>query len=329
MMDLYAVLSDIHGNFSALKKVVQDARDVAARENGGKLTFICLGDIVDYGPQPNECMEWACREPAIILQGNHDRVATTSPQDAPVDIAQDYWPIVLWTRQVLHDTFKDCIRSWPSKIESPAGLSSFTLFHSSLVKEDTVIDNVFTAVPEFDALKTEYGLFGHTHFQGCFIDDVVEGMTKLVLAGSDNTAGRIGSWLPLPASRGRALFNPGSVGQPRTHDVLTGAGVPHDYHAAYMLLRLNTDGSGAVQFRRVWYDVSETVKLLRKLRWPTDMGNPNMPDRLSDNPMLQAMIRTIDEMDLLLPELVKKLIRTIDPEQIEQVLSGGAVPPAL
>jgi predicted phosphodiesterase len=60
------ILSDIHGNLAALQSVLAAEADVDK--------ILCLGDLVDYGPEPAACVAWAMRERgnSICLQGNHD-----------------------------------------------------------------------------------------------------------------------------------------------------------------------------------------------------------------------------------------------------------------
>lgn len=60
------VVSDIHGNWAALKAVLAQPHD----------TVICLGDLVGYGPEPAACVAWARSSGAIVVQGNHDRAAS-------------------------------------------------------------------------------------------------------------------------------------------------------------------------------------------------------------------------------------------------------------
>ena len=71
-----AIISDIHGNFDALERVIVDAMSF------GSLDAIwCLGDIVGYGPNPNECVRELreceiCGTAVYAVAGNHDRAAT-------------------------------------------------------------------------------------------------------------------------------------------------------------------------------------------------------------------------------------------------------------
>jgi len=65
------IISDIHGNWVALQAVLRAERHVDH--------ILCLGDLVDYGPQPVECVKWAMKNAgnAWLLQGNHDRAVAT------------------------------------------------------------------------------------------------------------------------------------------------------------------------------------------------------------------------------------------------------------
>lgn len=63
-----AIFGDVHGNLIALEKFVQSTR-------GAVDTYMCLGDVVNYGPWNDECLEIICQLPAItVLEGNHERL---------------------------------------------------------------------------------------------------------------------------------------------------------------------------------------------------------------------------------------------------------------
>ncbi|MBT9830850.1 metallophosphoesterase family protein [Clostridium baratii] len=61
-----AVISDIHGNLYALMRVLEDIEDKKVD------TIICLGDLVGYGPHPNEVIAMIKRRNIICLKGNYD-----------------------------------------------------------------------------------------------------------------------------------------------------------------------------------------------------------------------------------------------------------------
>ena len=68
----YAIFSDVHANPTALEKVVADARSYGIEE------FVCLGDIVGYGPLPSEAVSAVRSIAHIVLAGNHDAVTRIS-----------------------------------------------------------------------------------------------------------------------------------------------------------------------------------------------------------------------------------------------------------
>src|SRR5215218_10269679 len=65
-----AVVSDIHANRHAFEAVLADVEHAGAEETW------CLGDLVGYGGEPNECVELARERAAICLAGNHDLAVT-------------------------------------------------------------------------------------------------------------------------------------------------------------------------------------------------------------------------------------------------------------
>lgn len=322
-MTLYAVLSDIHANYQALEAVVRDARQAAEKERSD-VTFISLGDVVDYGPQPNECMEWVRENVRIVVQGNHDRAAVAPFREPPSQngVGSDLWPITLWTRKTLLDPNKEAIREWNSERMGPEKLKHFTLLHSSLTDRDAHISFKMAASMNMKALRTAYALFGHTHFQGYFVESW-DNTVRMYLACSKGDVRRstdgwmpadVGEWHELPDSP--ALLNPGSVGQPRSHALLAGAGVERDCRAAYMLLKVNGGRGGKFQFRRVAYDVDETVRRLREVRWEAEekksagsemLYGSDKGVRFSD-PLARFLDEVLANIDSDLPHLINKTL---------------------
>jgi predicted phosphodiesterase len=277
-MELYAILADIHANYEALKAVAVDAERMAEREHADDLHYICLGDVVDYGPKPNECMAWVTKNVETTVIGNHDEDVSAPFCTAPKSIGQRWWPITLWTRRVLSHEKKTDIKAWPYVLDAPQGLDTFALWHGGLDSDRyAYITNRYKAWLTIQELgdRVPYGIFGHTHMQGYFEEDEYkyeeQHITSMHLCTVDsrvysNTWHPVSpnQWHNMPIGR-RAIFNPGSVGQPRTHAVLRGRG-SDDNRAAYMLLRFN--GNQQIQFRRVTYDVEKTIEQLKKIQWP-------------------------------------------------------------
>jgi predicted phosphodiesterase len=311
---LYALLADIHGNYVALKAVVRDARKVADKEGFGSLQFICLGDVVDYGPQPNECMAWIRRYARLWILGNHDKEAAAGLYEPVLAVDEEWWPITLWTRRVLKSAHKSVILSWRTQWVSPRDLEleAFTFFHGSLTGyKETRIDYVGPAWDNFPRLHTTYGFFGHTHIQSYFTEGVDEPTTTMYLPCPEERQPKqitgwqtipLGTWEPLPFQR--ALFNPGSVGLPSPHAAFSGTPLAHDCRAAYMLLQVNGSGRGAIQYRRVRYEVNKTVDLLReRVRWPeTPAGNGSSIYR---NGLAKQVRNSLEHINETLPALVE------------------------
>lgn len=274
-MALYAVLSDIHANCVALEAVEQDARDYATKHGLSSPRFICLGDVVDYGPQPNECMGWVRKNAAKrVVLGNHDECVIKHHYHHPRLITQDYWAMTAWTRLALESRYKAWMGEWAKEYISPHGLRNFTLVHASLgePQNDGRIETEMDAknhFPEFGPYR--YVLFGHTHYQGYYrqkTDKEIE--TGYAIHQHPNRKKTNNAWQPIPVGEwrslpvdGKMMLNPGSVGQPRSH-AAPERYAGRDNRAAYMFLNVNGYGTGEYQFRRVKYDVEETIRLIQE-----------------------------------------------------------------
>lgn len=190
------VISDIHSNFPALQAVLETAGEVEA--------VWCLGDVIGYGPNPNECIELLRTLPNLVcLLGNHDAAALNRiPSDSFNDEARQS---IYWTRAVLKPANRDWLEARPELVE----MDGITLVHGSPRNPiwEYILDQ-YTARLNFRAMKTTFGLVGHTHIPIAF-HMAPRGRT---LHFSFPPAGELFS--PQP----RAILNPGSVGQPRDHD---------------------------------------------------------------------------------------------------------------
>jgi predicted phosphodiesterase len=327
-MTLYAIFSDIHANYAALMAAVRDARALARREHAANLEFISLGDVVDYGPQPNECVAWVQRYASITIQGNHDQTATEPLASPPLEIDQELWPIVLWTRAELRDRNKQALHRWRGHPGASELLTWFTPFHSNIDESGVYLNTARAAKRTLQQLKTPYGLFGHTHMQGYYIQ--VGPSISIGLVGPDDALSAapgamehipIDVWTPLPTDGRRVILNPGSVGQPRQQLWYGATNARHDHRAAYMLLRQCSDQSWEARFQRVDYPIVETIRLLRQyVRW--DRHQPEIESMLSSHrnaasrhPFSDQLYETAASMDTLLPALIERLIQQLMPNE--------------
>ncbi|MHC4592005.1 MAG: metallophosphoesterase family protein, partial [Planctomycetota bacterium] len=187
---MIAVVSDIHSNLEALRAVLAQVRDAE--------TVYCAGDVVGYGPNPNECCELVRERGIKCIQGNHDFVCANLDR---LDSKDDDFPeedrelcrqvydqknsaakaASRWTNRVLTEENKQFIRDLPCEINE----HRLTIVHG---KPGTKAD-----------MLNEYMLPGHIYTP---VADQVEG--DMLIVGH--------SHIPMRSSR---LVNPGSVGQPR------------------------------------------------------------------------------------------------------------------
>ena len=215
-----AVISDIHANLPALEATAE----AIGRESPDEIW--CLGDLVGYGAQPNECCAWARANARECLVGNHDLgVLGTLELD---DFAGDAAVAARWTRTVLDaDAHAYLSALGPSGLAHGAGL-----YHGS--PRDPVWEYVLSWEAARDAIHdsgTEVTLVGHSHIPLAIPD------------GDQAAGGHAPGGTEIDLAGGRWLLNPGSVGQPRDGD----------RDAAWLLLDL---GARTADFRRTAYDVA-------------------------------------------------------------------------
>ena len=231
------VISDIHGNLHALRAVL----DALA---GERLDHVwCLGDLVGYGPRPNECCTAVARTATICLVGNHDLgvIGRLKLDDFSGDAAK----AALWSSEVLTKEARTYLSS--RKTSTKAHRSE--LFHGS--PRDPVWEYVLTEEAVQASLRltsADVVLVGHSHVPLAFT--LVDGAPAGDLAPADSE---------VDLSEGRWLLNPGSVGQPRDHDP----------RAAYLVLDFDEQRAF---YRRVPYAVERTQEEIRERGLPDTLA---------------------------------------------------------
>ncbi len=201
----YLVLSDIHGNLTALDAVVS-----AAEARGFDSTLV-LGDLVGYGAEPNEVIARIQQlAPAAVIRGNHDKVA------AGVDDAEEFNIVardaVNWTVETLTPANRQWLADLPRGPQIVDDL--IEICHGTPYDEDAYVFDELDALRALESAKRRVCLFGHTHIAVAFIRS---GAELQFLTGSEHAAFSI----DLDAGS-RYLINPGSVGQPRDGDPRAG-----------------------------------------------------------------------------------------------------------
>jgi diadenosine tetraphosphatase ApaH/serine/threonine PP2A family protein phosphatase len=230
-----AIVSDIHSNLQALEAVL------AAIEAEAPDELWCLGDLVGYGPRPNECCALIARQADVCIGGNHD-LAVRGTIDLE-EFGGDAAVAARWTRDVLTPEAQALL----DRLEPQGSAHGVALYHGSA--RDPIWEYVLSdegALATLELADTPLVLVGHSHVA-----------LKVVQSGDVLDGGGAAAGTELTLDGRRALLNPGSVGQPRDGDP----------RAAFLLLDLDARHAS---FRRVEYDVERTQREMR------DAGLPEM-----------------------------------------------------
>jgi predicted phosphodiesterase len=223
------VISDIHGNLHALEAVLAAVAEDAPDE------VWCLGDLVGYGPRPNDCCRIVADRADLSLVGNHD-LAVLGRLDV-ADFSPDAATSATWTAGVLADDARALLESLgPMAMRCEIGL-----YHAS--PRDPVWEYVLSldaATEAFAVAEERIVLVGHSHVALAFVGERSRTDGGLAPAGTELDLGAADRW----------LLNPGSVGQPRDGDP----------RAAYLALDLD---QGRALFRRVPYAIERTQEEIR------------------------------------------------------------------
>ncbi len=235
------IFSDIHGNLESLQSVLKDA----AKRNVHR--SICLGDLVGYGPFPNECIQLVrslknCR----CLAGNHDVAALW--ETSPYGMSSAAKKAILWTMEQLKDENKEYLKSLPDRLD----LADMTFAHANPYNPRGwryVMDRKY-ALRSFAATRCRNLFIGHSHrplviTRKHFFSvnlQAVSGVAEFSVNDSK-----------------RRIINCGSVGQPRDDDP----------RSCYLIYDSRTR---KIEFYRVSYDMEKTVKAIQNAGLPSVLG---------------------------------------------------------
>jgi diadenosine tetraphosphatase ApaH/serine/threonine PP2A family protein phosphatase len=231
-----AIISDIHANLVAIETVLAACQPFDA--------VWCLGDVVGYGPRPHECIALLQTLPHMCVIGNHDFAAIGRLHlDDFNAVAQR---VTAWTASALTLDDVSFLEALPNRIiDDPV-----TLVHGS--PRQPIWEYIYepsVALANFDLLDTATCFVGHTHICSLFIEaEAARGLLRQPRDGDCYVLGR-----------GRAIINPGSVGQPRDGDP----------RAAYALY--DTD-AGIVRFHRLEYDIASTQQQMKAAGLPESLA---------------------------------------------------------
>lgn len=285
------IISDIHANLVALEAVLEATKDQYD-------VIWCLGDVVGYGPRPNECVELMRTESQLCLMGNHDWATLGRPGIDVNDFNPQARSAVLWTREQMTQDNSDYLDALPDEPLSPPDADMVLLTHGS--PRQPVWEYILTpsiALENFAIFDQPICLVGHTHkpaiyrwhlhhlYDGPEANDPVangnngqpaDGKANIEEYDSDDPPPQKdyqqvatvdylmpqdGATIMLETSETqRLIINPGSVGQPRDNDA----------RAAYAIFDIE---KMTLQYKRIPYSIELTQGQMR---------DANLPRRLID-----------------------------------------------
>jgi predicted phosphodiesterase len=234
----YLILSDIHANLTALEAVLEAAK-------GRWVKAVCLGDLVGYGPDPNEVIDRVRSLGALTIRGNHDKAVSG------VADGEEFNPIarsaVLWSREQLRPDNRDYLETLP---RGPLTVDDFSMVHGSLYDEDEYVFSPALALDGLVNAPSPVTFFGHTHLQGGFAlrGEMVEALHFRPVGGNPFSTLAV-------ESDTTYLLNPGSIGQARDGDA----------RAAFAIADIENQ---SVEFWRVPYDIEDVQKRMARAGLP-------------------------------------------------------------
>jgi predicted phosphodiesterase len=223
------VLADVHANLVALDAVLADAG-----QRGEISELWVLGDLIGYGPRPNECIERIREFEHKAVAGNHEHAAVgkiTTEEFNPYAAAA-----AEWTAETLTKESREYIEALPELIQ----LDEFTMVHGTI--RDPIWEYLITheaVVEQLARQTTTYSLIGHTHIP-TIVQEEESGAPMM----------RLPDGAVVPLNQQRLILNPGSAGQPRDGDS----------RACYAFVDMEERTFSHV---RVEYDIRETQRQMK------------------------------------------------------------------
>jgi diadenosine tetraphosphatase ApaH/serine/threonine PP2A family protein phosphatase len=231
-----AFLSCIHSNLPALEAVERDLSAAGAQK------VYCAGDIVGYGAQPRECVNFVRERGWPTVIGNHEQAMFNT------EYSDQFMPAARAALFFSMGTLGRAERDWVQTLPESVVEQDFQLVHGFPSKQDTCRRYVLTveeAQAAFAEAARPWVFLGHTHVPLSFFKTAP-------ISYSKDAEWKLDKKLP-------ALLNVGSVGQPRDKDP----------RAGYALFDTDTQ---TVSIRRVKYDNEKAAALIREAGLPDRLG---------------------------------------------------------
>lgn len=226
---LYAIVSDIHGNYNAWAAVLEDIRRIGAER------IVCLGDVVGYGPEPGRCVQSIRDVSHACILGNHDAVVTKRLDSRAFN--EHARKLIEWTElqlnpeeidylnQLEYEFAEDCFRCVHGDCDAPQEFNYIVDCEDAQLTWDNTVEHIVFC--------------GHSHLPAIFISSMVNNETCSLPAQDFSLE-----------AQNRYIVNVGSVGSPRDDDL----------RASYVLFDSETK---SVFFRRIGYNFEEFRERVR------------------------------------------------------------------
>lgn len=203
------LIADIHANLEALQTVLEVPHDRA----------ICLGDIVDYGPDPDKCIDLLRKKNIRTVRGNHDN-AVAFKVDCQCGYKYKHLSVATreYTWKILDRPRMEYLQKLPLLIKEEIDGKRLYLTHGSprsmfeYVKPETPDEEIKKMIEgATEAVEAEFLIIGHSH-------------------------------IPMNRKLGvLTIINPGSVGQPRDGNIRTGCAIFDTKKGEVEQLRIDYD----------------------------------------------------------------------------------------
>jgi predicted phosphodiesterase len=232
----YAIISDIHANLEGFQAVLKDAAEQQCTH------YVCLGDVVGYGPNPKECLDIVLGLNCPTVMGNHDEYCTSNLDLTNFNAMAAEG--IRWTRTQLSAEDK----AWLRDLKYVRHVESFTIVHATLdlpEKWAYVFDKL-AASASFNYQHTAVCFNGHTHVPIAFV------------RGPTGIHGGLYSKIKIEVGR-KYFINVGSVGQPRDRN-------PKASYAIFDLIQ------NVIELRRIPYAIPVTQKKIRAAGLPESLA---------------------------------------------------------
>ncbi len=238
-MKKIAIISDIHGNLTALQNVIKDAEKEEVDE------YWFLGDLLMPGPGTNSILKLLDSvNTTLKIRGNWDDflfedILSISKQYIDEPQTSYIVELIKYVTEHTSTQYLDQMEHWPIAAETSVNGLNILLAHNYPAKNFGHELLPYEKQENFDQLlftkPYDIAIYGHTHHQ-----------------------------LLRTSSNDQLVINPGSVGQPYTAWKKFGV----DRRAQYAILTFNDTGYGGIDFRKVDYPISDELKLAEEKNLP-------------------------------------------------------------